>query len=344
MCSPGCMTGCFREAYQPVRESVMGSNDVMSVNSASEVDEIVEATGSLVDSVEKLSGDAGVFMDNVGRITSVVSVMSPGMEEMSASIAQIQEMIDYIHENFAEMEEDTKTNSTYSQQISSEANKIREESLETKKEVLAMADEMEKTLSEKIAESREVEKIAALTQDILGISRQTNMLALNASIEAARAGEQGKGFAVVADRINILANNTAKTAKQIQEISSMVIERVGELAVASENMVQFLNEKTSAGYDKLVETSNGYQNSSKIMFDMMQDFAARIDMMYDKIKGANQSMHDISNASEENLDGVTQVTDVVTDLEANIGNMDAQLHELISNIKDLKEKEKKCLR
>ncbi len=267
----------------------------------------VTDNGKEAQNAASMRQNLGAVTSSVGKITSLMDVMSPGMEEMSASIDQIQGTFDYVDQNFAEMQEDTKTNSAYSQEISSKANEIREESLATKKEVLSMSEEMEATLKQTIEESREVEKISALTKDILAISKQTNMLALNASIEAARAGEQGKGFAVVADRINVLANNTAVTAKQIQEISSLVIERVGDLAVASENMIKFLNDKTVAGYDKLVDTANGYQNSSKIMFDMMQDFAARIEMMYDKIKDATDSMHDISQASEQNLQSIGEM-------------------------------------
>ncbi len=305
---------------------------------------IIDATGVLEETAVAVKSDTDAYSKYTNQVSTVVNAMSSGMHEMSASIQQIQEMIDYIHENFEEMEEDTKTNSDYSQEISSTANQLREESLATKKEVLKMATDMENELQQKIAESQEVEKISVLTQDILAISRQTNMLALNASIEAARAGEQGKGFAVVAERINILANNTAKTANQIQEISSMVIDRVNELAVASEKMVSFLNDKTAAGYDKLVETSNGYQNSSKIMWDMMQDFAARIDMMYDRIKDANKSIHDISNASEENLEGISKVTDVAVEMEDQMQMIRGELGEMIGNIRELQQKEKKCLR
>ena len=59
---------------------------------------------------------------------------------------------------------------------------------------------MERALGEKIEQSKEAEKIMALTADIMEIADQTNLLALNASIEAARA-RRGKGFAVVADEI-----------------------------------------------------------------------------------------------------------------------------------------------
>ena len=291
-----------------------------------------------------LSDRASQLRTDSMQIGRIVEDMRNGMLSMNDSVSGIKAMVEYINENFAEMQEDTKTNSSYSQDISSQAHVIREESLSTKKEVLEMAGEMEQTLNEKIAGSKEVEKISVLTQDILSISNQTNMLALNASIEAARAGEQGKGFAVVAERINTLANNTTKTARQIQEISSMVIERVNELAVASQAMIDFLNDKTASGYDKLVEISKGYQNSSKIMFDMMQDFAARIEMMYDRIQGADASMNDITEASELSLTGISTVTDVAGVIEDEMEQIGSGLKQIIKDISDLQQREKECFR
>lgn len=68
-------------------------------------------------------------------------------------------------------------------------------------------------LNQSIENSRKVERIQELTEDILSISSQTNMLALNASIEAA------KGFAVVAQQIRSLAEDSRKVANNIQDIS-----------------------------------------------------------------------------------------------------------------------------
>jgi len=79
---------------------------------------------------------------------------------------------------------------------------------------------------------RHLTPLAALIGDI---SRQTNLLAINASIEAARAGAEGAGFKVVAAEVRRLSAQTAEAAEKISKGIQAVASTIeGELAQACE--------------------------------------------------------------------------------------------------------------
>ncbi|WP_414550643.1 methyl-accepting chemotaxis protein [Anabaena sp. CCY 0017] len=125
---------------------------------------------------------------------------------------------------------------------------IRETVAETTRKVKRLAES-----------SQEISKIVAL---ISSIASRTNLLALNASIEAARAGEAGRGFAIVADEVRQLADKSAKSLKEIEQIVMQIQSETGSVMTAMEEGTQQvikgtkLAEEAKRSLENIIQVAN----------------------------------------------------------------------------------------
>ncbi|MBU7583416.1 MAG: HAMP domain-containing protein [Nostoc sp. TH1S01] len=127
---------------------------------------------------------------------------------------------------------------------------IRETVAETTRKVKRLAES-----------SQEISKIVAL---ISQIASRTNLLALNASIEAARAGEAGRGFAIVADEVRQLADKSAKSLKEIEQIVMQIQSETGSVMTAMEEGTQQVINGTKLAEEAKLSLENIIQVANRI--------------------------------------------------------------------------------
>lgn len=97
-------------------------------------------------------------------------------------------------------------------------------------------------------------EISGITSMIEEISRQTNLLSLNASIEAARAGEQGRGFAIVAGEIRTLADASAEASRKISTLIAESLHAVNNGTVIANDTASLFETITENGVNHVVAT------------------------------------------------------------------------------------------
>lgn len=282
---------------------------------------ISENSAHLQESSHKVSDNLSSAESEISDVSATMQEMSAAMEESSASLDQINEAVKQIFEAIEEIYRQAENESDSSDQIMKDAVQVYHRAGEEKQDAVKQVADMAVAVRQKIEKSKDVEEIRELTKNIINITEETNLLALNASIEAARAGEAGRGFSVVADEIGKLAANSAASATEIQKVTDEVIQTVDELAAEAEKLVTFMNETAIGGYEKMLETSESYQENVANMNEMMQSFAEKSKSLRHDMEEIRETLDGMKTAVGECAIGVTNVTETAVKLTENVSGI-----------------------
>ncbi|WP_352417677.1 methyl-accepting chemotaxis protein [Clostridium tertium] len=311
---------------KPIRQVVDVLNKIKNGDFTEKVESKIyynEEIDSMINGLNTLIEDMGVLLSGVKEASEkvncgsetlfgIISESSNVGEEVAKSVQQIAEgatnqaaQLDEGVRVVGELEDEVNKSIESSDRMLNTSKEVKISSTEgiVAIENLSEIYEKNKEASENMALkvdmlSNKSEEIGIIIDAIKSITEQTNLLALNASIEAARAGEVGRGFAVVAEEVRKLAEESAKSAT---EINSVIGEIKGNIKEIYEDTVttRKLNDDTQASLLKTKEKFGVIDNNINELEENIKEVTYSLDKITQSKDTVVYKISEVAAVSQE---------------------------------------------
>lgn len=291
------LSNAFNKMKDKLREiliTVQGNAQQLSIAA----EELSASTEEMATTSDEIAQRVNETAQLANQSAVAASESSKAMDETAFGVQKIAESTQVLHQNAL----DTANTAT--------AGTKTVENAQHQMELINKSTKIVNDLVQKL--SQQTEEIGNITQVITDITEQTNLLALNAAIEAARAGEHGKGFAVVAEEVRKLAEESKRSAVQITELTTVIINDTENVEQAVKESLQSVTE----GVD--IITSAG---------EAFKEIEIAIANMNEQISDISAISQELSASAEEVAASVQEISAGAQEAAGNTETMAASVEE-----------------
>ena len=277
--------------------------------------------------VSDVLGSVKTSNSSAADLSALTEELTATMEEVADSAGTINNNTEAVRAEVDEMADKSREINEYSKIMKEHADAMEKSARTTMAETNAKVEDILTSLNQAIEDSQSVDQVNSLTAEIMSIATQTNLLSLNASIEAARAGAAGKGFAVVASEIGSLAENSKRTAGNIQEINSVVVEAAHNLSSSANELVDYLQNSILPQFEKFVDDGEKYKENANYIESVMNDFSNKTEGFKSTFSDIAESINNITTSIEDGVRGVSSAAESTQILVSDMDNISRRMDE-----------------
>ena len=285
---------------------LMKSVNVMSKSIRTVINDVISEASNVKENIIISSENLTELSDRISEVSSTTEDMSAMAQQTAAATEQMNATSVDIENAVRSIAQKAQNGSVVVSKISERALDLKESAAVSRNTTNDIRNAIDSEMKKALEQSKAVMKINVLTESILQITEQTNLLSLNATIEAARAGEAGKGFAVVADEIRKVAENSKDTANKIQIVTKEVIKSVEDLASSSEKALDFIDTKVINDYKAMVGIGEQYYNDAASIHKLVTDFSTTSEELLKSIQNMVRAINEVTASNSEGAQG-TQI-------------------------------------
>ena len=265
--------------------------------------------------------------DSASDLSAVTEQLATTMSEVGVSAGIINQNAAAIRTDVEEIALKSTSINDYTKQMKSNADQMESKARTYMEEAGSRVAQILNVLRSAIEDSKRVDNVNSLTNDILSISGQTDLLALNASIEAARAGAAGRGFMVVAEEIRLLSEDSKAAANRIQDINQVVTDAVHNLAKHANSLVTYLSESILPELNNFVQSGVQYRENASYIENVMNEFTDKTDRLKLTMDEIASSISSITQAIDEGAKGVNGAAESTQVLVRDMETISSQMKE-----------------
>ncbi len=300
------------------------------------IEKVIGTTDNIDVVIENVKAKVKSLNEETAEVSAVTEELSANIQETAASAEEMSSSSKGIEGTVLQIAEKSKESAFKASEISKKSETIKCNSQNNKDEAERMFRDTGSRLQQSIDKAKAVEQISVLSDSILQITSQTNLLALNAAIEAARAGEAGKGFSVVADEIRKLAEKSSETIGKIQDVTSVIVSSVDELAHNSNSMLSFIEKRIFKDYATLLETSEEYNKDAMYYKSFSIELKEKTELLLASLSDILNTIEGVAGASVQGAEGTTNIADRVLTVSSNSNHVLEEVQKAKTNSEILK--------